>query len=231
MSKSIQAAYSWGNFAGLIAEVKRRSPSRGDINPNLDPARLAGEYIRSSVVVGISVLTESERFGGSAADLAAVRGAVGPDVAILRKDFLRDHGDIADSMAMGADAVLLIVADLGDRLADMHDHAVECGLEPLVEVRSEIEIEAAAEAGARLIAVNQRGDPESDKFTVDFEKAAKLAPYLPETAIRVAASGIGVSGGTEMAEIVDAGYHAALVGEALIAADDPYEAARKIAGA
>ena len=229
LSKKILTTYYWGGFAGLIAEIKRRSPSRGDINPGLDPARLAGEYLRSSVTVCISVLTESERFGGSADDLRAVRRAVGPDIAILRKDFLRTDDDITDSKEMGASAVLLIAAELGDRLADMHAHAVECGLEPLVEVRCETDIDEALEAGARMIAVNQRGAPESSEPTLDFGKAARLAPYLPADTIKVAASGIGVAGGTNMAEIEGAGYHAALVGEALVAAADPYETARRLA--
>ena len=217
-------------FVGLIAEVKRRSPSRGPINLNLDPGHLASEYAKSSVAVGISVLTDADKFGGSPEDLAAVRQAVGSDFAILRKDFLSVREDIDASVAMGANAVLLIVSDLGDRLADLHAYAMERGVEALVEVRTMEEIGVAVAAGAKMIAVNQRGDPKSPDMTVDCEKAVRLAPYLPEGIVKVAASGIGVPGGTDMAEIAEAGYHAALVGEALVTAEDPYERARQLAG-
>ncbi len=224
-SKALRDCVCRAHTIAVIAEIKRRSPSRGDINTTLDPASQALAYQRGGAV-GISVLTDEERFGGSADDLRAAKEAV-TGVPVLRKDFLRSLEDVRQSAEMGADAVLLIVADLEPgNLADMLSAAHDLGMDALVEVRDEAEIQVAVDAGAILIAVNQRYKPENSEFTVDYGKAAQLAPYLPDGVIKVAASGIGVNGGTTVAELRDAGYDAVLVGEALVLSDDPAEAVR-----
>ena len=110
----------------------------------------------------------------------------------------------------------------------MHDAAHELGMDALVEVRDEAEIQIAVDAGATLIAVNQRYKPEDSAFTVDYRKAEQMAPYLPDHVIKVAASGIGVNGGSTAVEMRDAGYDAVLVGEALVLADDPAEAVKSM---
>src|SRR5438552_4353998 len=142
-----------GDFS-VIAEVKRRSPSKGTIAPNLDPARLAAAYGAGGAAC-LSVLTDEEFFGGSAADLAAARGAVA--IPVLRKDFTVSAADVCDARIMGADAILLIVAALDSaELRDLSALATELDIDALVEVHDEAELERAAAIGARLVGVNQR---------------------------------------------------------------------------
>jgi indole-3-glycerol phosphate synthase len=198
----------------VIAEVKRRSPSKGAIDADLDPAALAADYAGGGAAC-ISVLTDVDHFGGSPSDLAAARAAV--NVPVLRKDFTVALADVCDARIMGADAILLIVAALDDdELADFHSLAVELGLDVLVEVHDEAELERALRVDAALIGVNQR---DLVTFAVDTARAVRMAPQMPAGVVRVAESGI--SGPNDARPLVAAGYHAVLVGESLVRSDDP----------
>ena len=206
----------------VIAEVKRRSPSAGTLNAGADAAEVACRY-RDGGAACLSVLTDGPRFGGSPEDLQQARDAAG--IPVLRKDFLTTLEHVRDSAAMGADAMLVIVDDVEPALLrPMHELAHELGIDVLTEIRDEPELELAVDAGAYMIAVNQRSQPKSATFTVDYGKAVAMGPrfaQLGREVVSVAASGIGVEGGTTMAEIAEAGYDAALIGEALITASDP----------
>ena len=202
--------------AGLavIAEIKRRSPSKGDLNASLDPRALAHTYERGGASC-LSVLTDDEFFGGSPADLRAARQ--GCSLPVLRKDFTVSPLDIADARLMGADCVLLIAAVLdAAELADLHGMATELGLDVLVEIHDEPELEGALAAGATLIGVNQR---DLTTFEVDHERAVRMAGVIPDDVVKVAES--GVRGGDDARALRDAGYHAILVGETLVTSDDP----------
>lgn len=198
---------------GVIAEVKRRSPSKGDLAPDLDPAELASSY-REGGATCLSVLTDVDWFGGSAADLREARAAT--DVPVLRKDFTVSEADVCDARIMGADAVLLIAAALDDgELAAFHELAAEVGIDALVEIHDEAELERALAVGATLVGVNQR---DLVTFEVDTERAVRMAPEMPEGVIRVAES--GVRGADDATVLHRAGYHAVLVGESLVTSGD-----------
>jgi indole-3-glycerol phosphate synthase len=198
----------------VIAEVKRRSPSKGALADDLDPRVLARAYASGGAAC-LSVLTDVEFFGGSAADLAAARTASGRPV--LRKDFTVDARDICDARIMGADCVLLIAAALDDaELADFHQLSREIGLDVLVEIHDEAELERALRVGPDLIGVNQR---DLVTFEVDQARARRMAPLMPAGVVRVAESGI--RGADDAAALTAAGYHALLVGETLVKAGDP----------
>ena len=206
----------------VIAEVKRRSPSAGDLRADADAVEVALQY-RDGGAACLSVLTDGPRFGGSPEDLQRARAATG--IPVLRKDFLTTLEDVRASSAMGADAMLVIVDDVeAPLLRPIHELALESGLDVLTEVRTEPELERAVDAGAYMIAVNQRSQPKDTRFTVDYHKAVDMAPLFDQFdggIVKVAASGIGVEGGTPMGDIVEAGYDAALIGEALITAPEP----------
>lgn len=209
------AAVAAGGDVAVIAEVKRRSPSKGDLGGGavLDPAALAVEYAAGGAAC-LSVLTDERWFGGSADDLRRAREAV--DLPVIRKDFTVDPRDVLDARLMGADAVLLIAAVLDDaELRDLHALAVEVGLDALVEVHDEAEAERAVAVGATLIGVNQR---DLLTFEVDTARAVRVAPTLPEGVVRVAESGI--TGAADAAVLAGAGYHAVLVGEHLVRSAD-----------
>ncbi|MGH9085318.1 MAG: indole-3-glycerol phosphate synthase TrpC [Acidimicrobiales bacterium] len=207
----------------VIAEVKRRSPSKGDLSPDLDPVELAQAYEAGGAAC-LSVLTDEAFFGGSAADLAAARGAVG--LPVLRKDFTVDPRDVCDARVMGADAVLLIVAALDDaELADLHALARDLGLDVLVEVHDEPELSRALAVGATLIGVNQR---DLVTFEVDHARAVRVAAAMPGGVIRVAESGI--RGPDDVAALADAGFDAVLVGESLVTSGDPRAAVAALRG-
>lgn len=209
---------------GVIAEVKRRSPSKGDLAPDLDPAELAREY-QAGGAACLSVLTDEAFFGGSAADLAAARAAV--ELPVLRKDFTVSRRDVCDARIMGADAVLLIVAALDDgELSDLHALAVDLGLDVLVEVHDEPELDRALAVGATLVGVNQR---DLVTFEVDHARAVRVASAMPEDVIRVAESGI--RGPEDVAALADAGFDAVLVGESLVTSGDPRAAVAALRGA
>jgi indole-3-glycerol phosphate synthase len=212
----------WG--LDVIAEIKRRSPSKGDLAPDLDPAVLAEAY-DSGGAKALSVLTDREFFGGSPEDLAAARAAV--NLPVLRKDFTVDERDICDARIMGADAVLLIVAVLSDdELKRFHTLATELELGALVEVHDDDEVKRALGVHAHLLGVNQR---DLRTFEVDPGRALRLARRIPSGVLKVAESGIG--GPDDVARLADAGYDAALVGEHLVTASDPAEALRELRGA
>jgi indole-3-glycerol phosphate synthase len=198
----------------VIAEVKRRSPSKGDLAPDLDPVALARAYAAGGAAC-LSVLTDVEFFGGSPDDLAAARAACA--LPVLRKDFTVSALDVADARVMGADAVLLIAAALDD--AELHDLmalATELDLDALVEIHDEAELDRAVAVGARLVGVNQR---DLVTFEVDTARAVRMAPQMPAGVVRVAESGI--AGAADARVLADAGYHAVLVGELLVTSGDP----------
>src|SRR5215211_3928260 len=170
-TRGFAPALARGDRLAVIAEVKRRSPSKGDLAPDLDPAALGRAYAEGGAAC-LSVLTDREFFGGSPDDLAAARTASGRPV--LRKDFTVDVRDVLDARLMGADALLLIVAALADaELRRFHELAVDIGLDVLVEVHDEPELERALELRPRVVGVNQR-----DFLTVavDTERAVRMAP-------------------------------------------------------
>ena len=212
--RGFAAALAGAAGLGVISEIKRRSPSKGDLNPGLDPAEWAVAY-QSGGATCLSVLTDVDHFGGSAADLLAARSAV--ELPVLRKDFTVCANDVVDARLMGADCVLLIVAALDDaELADFGALAAELGLDALVETHDEAEVERALTVGADLIGVNQR---DLVTFQVDTDRAVRVGASLPEHAVRVAES--GVTGAADAAVLREAGYHAVLVGEALVKSGDP----------
>ncbi|MFV0316890.1 MAG: indole-3-glycerol phosphate synthase TrpC [Microthrixaceae bacterium] len=196
----------------VIAEVKRRSPSKGYLAPHLDAGSLARTY-RDAGASAVSVLTDAPHFAGSPTDLVAARSAV--SLPLLRKDFTVSANDVADARIMGADAVLLIAAALDDKeLADFDALAAELGLDALVEVHDEAELERALGCTrGNLIGVNQR---DLVTFEVDQERAARMAAQIPDAATRVAESGVRGRGDARV--LADAGYDAVLVGEFLVTA-------------
>ncbi len=198
---------------GVIAEVKRRSPSKGDLDPGLDPAVVAADYERGGAAC-LSVLTDVEFFGGSASDLQAARAAC--SLPVLRKDFTVAPADVYDARAMGADAVLLIAAALSDdELSSLHALVVSVGMAALVEVHDERELARALAVGATLIGVNQR---DLVTFSVDTDRALRMAASFPAGVTAVAESGI--DGPASAARLAAAGYQAVLVGETLVRAAD-----------
>jgi indole-3-glycerol phosphate synthase len=208
--------------SSVIAEVKRRSPSKGDLAAIPDPATLAADYQRGGAAA-VSVLTEERRFGGTLDDLQAVRGAV--EIPVLRKDFVVDTYQLLEARAAGADLVLLIVAALpGGELQRLHDHARELGLTPLVEVHDESEAERALQVGAGLVGVNARNLKTLD---VDSATFGKIAPLLADV-VSVAESGISTP--DDVRRMVAEGADAVLVGEALVKDGDPESAVRAMTG-
>ena len=171
--------------SSVIAEVKRRSPSKGDLAEIPDPTVLAKAYAEGGAAA-ISVLTEQRRFGGSLEDLRAVRAAV--DVPLLRKDFIVTDYQLWEARAAGADLALLIVAALDDdELRRLHDLAGELGLTALVEVHDDAEAERAVALGAELVGVNARN---LKTLEIDPDTFGRLAPGIPDDRVKVAESGI-----------------------------------------
>jgi len=208
---------------GVIAEVKRRSPSRGDLDPSLDPAAVARDYVRGGATC-LSVLTDAEYFSGSSEDLVAARAASG--LPVLRKDFTVSAADVYDARAMGADAVLLIVAALrDDELVRFADLAGQLGMDALVEVHDEAELERALATDARLVGVNQR---DLQTFEVDHGRAERLGAAIPGGVVAVAESGI--RGENDAARLAAAGFSAVLVGESLVRAGDRAAAVAALVG-
>lgn len=198
----------------VIAEVKRASPSRGELAPIADPAELARAYQNGGARV-ISVLTEERRFKGSLADLDAVRAAV--TIPVLRKDFIVRPYQIHEARAHGADMLLLIVAALDQSaLVSMLDRTESLGMTALVEVHTEEEADRALQAGAKVIGVNAR---DLKTLSVDRDCFARIAPGLPSDTIRVAES--GVRGPADLLAYAGAGADAVLVGEGLVTSGDP----------
>jgi indole-3-glycerol phosphate synthase len=212
-----------GLSVAVIAEVKRRSPSRGEINRSLDAAAQAAAYV-SGGAAAISVLTEPTRFGGDIEDIVAARAAVA--VPILRKDFIVDELQIVEARAVGASAVLLIARALDQpRLVDLAATARELSVEPLVEVHDPAELERALAAGARLVGINNR---DLETLEVDPDWAVRLLPYVPSTICAIAESGIESRG--DVARAAKAGADAVLVGSAVSSASDPTQSVRGLIG-
>jgi anthranilate synthase/indole-3-glycerol phosphate synthase/phosphoribosylanthranilate isomerase len=213
----------------VIAEVKRASPSKGDIAPGMDAAAQALRYARGGASA-ISVLTEPTWFKGTLADMAAVRAAVeelGPArPAILRKDFIIDEYQLLEARVHGADAVLLIVAALDDaRLRHLYTAAARLGMQALVEVNSADEMARAAELGAALVGINNR---DLRSFRVDLATTDRLASLAPPGALLAALSGI--SSHADVERFAAVGAAAVLVGESLMVAPDPAEKIRELRG-
>jgi indole-3-glycerol phosphate synthase len=206
---------------GVIAEVKRRSPSKGQLAEIADPAELALEYAGGGARC-ISVLTEQRRFGGSLADFAAVRSAV--EVPLLRKDFVVSSYQVHEARAYGADLVLLIVAALEQNtLSGLLDRIESLGMCALVEVHSEEEADRALQAGAKVIGVNAR-----DLRTLEVDRSAfeRIAPGLPSNIVKIAES--GVRGPHDLIRYASAGADAVLVGEGLVTQKSPRDAVAEL---
>lgn len=201
---------------GVIAEVKRASPSKGQLARIPDPARLARAYADGGATA-VSVLTEERRFGGSLADLDAVRAAV--DIPVLRKDFMVEPYQLFEARAHGADLVLLIVAALDDaQLRDFHMLTAELGMTALVEVHDAGEAERAMALDAKLIGVNARN---LKNLEVHPEVFAPIAATLPDDVVKVAESGIG--GPSDAQRYAREGARALLIGEALVKNGSPQQ--------
>lgn len=220
-----KAPRRWGpvrDFAGalrgpglqVIAEIKRRSPSAGPLAPDIDPVARAAAYTAGGAAA-ISVLTEPDFFDGSIEDLEAVRSSVG--VPVLRKDFTIHPAQIWEARVAGADAVLLIVAALDDTdLAALLATARNAGLAAIVEVHTIDEAARARGAGATIIGVNNR---DLTTFATDLATAESIAPHIADVPLRIAESGVSTREGAQ--RMASAGYHAVLVGEALVRAAHP----------
>ena len=208
----------------IISEVKRSSPSKGELAAIPDPASLASTYERGGASV-VSVLTEGRRFGGSLADLDAVRAAV--DIPVLRKDFIVTPYQIHEARAHGADLVLLIVAALEQpALVSLLERVRSLGMEALVEAHSRLEVLRALEAGASVIGVNAR---DLTTLEVDRHTSEQVIDVIPEDVVAVAES--GVSNAHDVFEYAKWGADAVLVGEALVTSGNPLESIRDMVSA
>lgn len=206
---------------GVIAEVKRSSPSMGRLASIDDPAQLAGEYAAGGARM-ISVLTEQRRFSGSLGDLDAVRAAV--TVPVLRKDFVVGSYQVHEARAHGADVVLLIVAGLPQNaLIGLRERVESLGMTALVEVHTEQEASRALDAGAKVIGVNAR---DLHTLSVDRSTFERIAPGLPSDVVKIAES--GVRGPLDLIEYAAAGADAVLVGEGLVTKADPRAAVAEL---
>jgi indole-3-glycerol phosphate synthase len=208
----------------IIAEVKRRSPSKGLLAEIADPAALAGAYADGGAAA-ISVLTEERRFGGCLGDLDVVRRAV--EVPVLRKDFVVTSYQVWEARAHGADLVLLLVAALEQSaLVSLVERTESLGMTPLVEVHDREELDRAVDAGAHVIGVNAR---DLHTFDIDRDLFGTLTPFIPNTVIKVAES--GVRGVTDLRAYADAGADAVLVGEGVVTGRDPRHAVAELVAA
>lgn len=219
-ARSLEAALASPGMS-LIAEIKRASPLKGPLDLDLDAGRLASAYAGAGASA-ISVLTEPDGFKGSLEDMEA---ALAAGVPVLRKDFVVDPWQVMESRAAGADAILLIVRVVGDGLGPLLAASRSLGMDALVEVHHEHELEDALGAGATLIGVNHR---DLTTFEVDPERTAKLAPHVPHECTVVALS--GVSTRAEVEELEAAGAAAVLVGESLVTSSDPAAKIRELLG-
>ena len=208
----------------VIAEVKKRSPSRGVIRADFDPVAIAQEYVEAGAAA-VSVLTEERSFEGSLEHLAAIRARIA--LPLLRKDFLLDPYQVVEARAWGADAVLIIVAILDDaRLGELLAAATEVGLDAVTEVHSKEEVERAAAAGATLIGINNR---DLRTFVTTLDTAERLRPLVPRGALAIAESGIETP--ADIARLRASGYEAFLIGESLLRAAKPGEQLRRLLAA
>ena len=203
----------------IIAEIKKASPSKGLLARDFNPTRSAAQYEAGSAAA-LSVLTDGPFFQGRLADLEAARSAC--RLPVLRKDFTLDEDDVLEAAAHGADAILLIAAILDERLLrTLRERAAAYGMAALVEVHDEAELERAAASGAEIIGVNNR---DLHRFAVKLATSLRLAARIPPGAAKVSESGIRSP--EDVKRLMDAGYHAFLVGEHLMTAADPAAALR-----
>jgi indole-3-glycerol phosphate synthase len=210
-----------GEWIGVIAEFKRRSPSAGTLREGPDVAEIVGAYERGGAVA-VSVLTEGPNFEGALEDLRAARAAC--DLPLLRKDFVVDPYQLHEAIAAGADAVLLIVAALGLReLAALHDSARALGLDVLVEVHDREELHGALEIGADIVGINNR---DLRDFSVDLQRTETLMDDVP-VGVRVVSES-GIARAEQLRRLRERGVHAVLVGESLMRAADPAAAVRAL---
>jgi indole-3-glycerol phosphate synthase len=199
---------------GIIAEIKKASPSAGLLRPDFDPRTIAGAYLKAGALA-VSVVTESRFFQGNLETLAGLRWCA--DVPLLRKDFIVDPYQVLEARHAGADAVLLIAALLaGTSLKGLRTCVEELGMDALVEVHSEAELARALAAGATLIGVNSR---DLRSFIVSLDVCVRLAALLPKEAVAVAESGIRTA--EDIRRLASAGYRGFLVGESLVRAQSP----------
>ena len=197
----------------IIAEVKKASPSKGLLCPNFDPVSIAEDY-QAGGAKAVSVLTDEKFFQGKLEFLPQIRKEI--DLPLLRKDFIIDHLQVEEARLWGADAVLLIVAALDDSmLSEFMAHTKESGIDPLVEVHNEYEMERALAADADLIGVNNRN---LEDFSVSLETTFRIRKALPQEVPLVSESGISTP--NDIKRLLDAGITAALIGEALVKAED-----------
>ncbi|MFK7918749.1 MAG: indole-3-glycerol phosphate synthase TrpC [Ilumatobacter sp.] len=221
--RGFRAALAGRQQLGVIAEIKRRSPSKGDLNADLDPTDIARTYERGGASC-LSVLTDVDHFGGSVDDLQTARAACA--LPVIRKDFTVSELDVVDTRLMGADCVLLIAAALDkSQLVAFHQLATEIGLDVLVEIHDEAELDVALAAEATLIGVNQR---DLVTFRVDHDRAARMGGVIPGHAVKVAES--GVRNGDDARSLEAAGYQAVLVGETLVTSDSPADSIAELIG-
>jgi indole-3-glycerol phosphate synthase len=219
--RSFVSALNRQDRVNIIAEIKQRSPSKGIIRQEFDPVGLAQAYA-SAGAAALSVLCEEDYFGGSLADLQAIRSSI--HLPLLRKDFIFDEYQLYESVLAGADAVLLIVAILEDELLrKLIELTNQLGLDALVEVHSAGEMNRAGRAGASIIGVNNR---DLATFNVDLDTSIQLFPFAPEGATLVSESGI--SAGSDIRRLKSAGYSAFLVGEHLMRAPRPGDALKQL---
>jgi indole-3-glycerol phosphate synthase len=210
-----------GPGIGVVAEFKRRSPSAGPLGENPDLGEIVSAYARGGAAA-LSVLTEEPNFGGSLEDLRLAGSA--STLPRLRKDFIVDPFQLQESLAAGADAVLLIVAALAQpELTSLHDDARALGLDVLVEVHDGEELQRALAAGAQIVGVNNR---DLRDFSVDLERTERLMGEVPAGVLVVSESGIDAP--EQLERLEDLGVHAVLVGESLMRAADPEAALRRL---
>jgi len=207
-----------GVFAGsrvhVIAEIKKGSPSRGILRPDIDPEQLAREYAQGGASA-ISVLTEADHFFGSLSALTMVKRAV--SLPVLRKDFILDSYQVVETRAAGADTFLLIAALLDFRsLGSLMNEGRKWGMEPLVEVHDADEVEMALKAGARIIGINNR---DLKTFHVDVNISLNLIKHIPRECIAVSESGIKTR--EQIVRLADAGFKGVLIGESFVTSGDP----------
>lgn len=210
-----------GPDTAIIAEIKRASPAAGPLNLDLNAGVTARRYADGGAAA-VSVLTETEHFRGTMDDLVQARGAGLP---VLRKDFILDDLQVLESRAAGADAVLLIVRAVGGELRTLMRACEVLGMDALVEVHAEDELDRALECGATMIGVNHR---DLETFEVDPERTAKLAPRVPQGVMLIGLS--GVSSRAEVEALSAAGAAAVLVGESLVTSPDPAAVLRELRG-